>query len=514
MNNLVTAGVVVVGVGLVAWLLRRGSGTEEVDRSLLAGRTPGPPPDVSVAEPEDEPESGGIEELMEPGRMLAISSDGEVFLPYGGQVHVLPLGDARDRGAGGVTSWDRVKREVIDAQRMAEGTGQSVTQLSAGDFTGGRVKRGAPGVDPWRLELLGREGEYLVYAFETEEAARVAFAMLEENEIIRRPVGEDGEPVPPSAEDFEEARRLYQETLTELSAAPEEPEQDPPGGGAGGTRASSAEDALAARTDEAPRAEAEPTLGVAVAAESGAIAEAEAPPAAPEEPIRAGQLAAETETASDLPSPEAQEWLVAQLADLIRRASPEPFLCAPLVLPNDSFFPDRWQGDAASVQRLLDRLLGYARVERGAVAQLRVPPELLARPDVLVALAARAAAAAWRRTHRLAAPPSRLEQALTDLTMLYLGFGILVVNADRAVDRSRVEGSLSSQALCFLLALQAVVCDIPHGRYGRWLDPTRAAFFGAAIRELEPRLDELIERLGLPPEEEWPESWESSAGRS
>src|SRR3990172_2697740 len=44
-------------------------------------------------------------------------------------------------------------------------------QLGRGDLIAARVKRGAPDHDPWRLEALGRDGEYQAWRFETEDAA-------------------------------------------------------------------------------------------------------------------------------------------------------------------------------------------------------------------------------------------------------------------------------------------------------------------------------------------------------
>ena len=88
--------------------------------------------------------------------------------------------------------------------------------LRPGDLTAARVVRGAPSTDPWRLELLGRDGEYMAYAFEVEEAARAALDLIEERVMARRARGEEG-PVAPSAEQFEEAKRRHDETIRLLS---------------------------------------------------------------------------------------------------------------------------------------------------------------------------------------------------------------------------------------------------------------------------------------------------------
>ena len=84
--------------------------------------------------------------------------------------------------------------------------------LRPGDFTGARVVRGDPSRDPWRLELLGREGEYVCYGFEVEEAARIALDLLERRSVMRLARDDEGRPFVPSTEQFEEARRRHDET--------------------------------------------------------------------------------------------------------------------------------------------------------------------------------------------------------------------------------------------------------------------------------------------------------------
>jgi hypothetical protein len=84
-----------------------------------------------------------------------------------------------------------------------------------------RVVRGAPGVDPWRLEALGRDYDYSPYAFETEEAARIALALVEER-VVRPPRDEHGDAIPVGAEDFAVARRQFDETEQALAMEPDE----------------------------------------------------------------------------------------------------------------------------------------------------------------------------------------------------------------------------------------------------------------------------------------------------
>jgi len=52
-----------------------------------------------------------------------------------------------------------------------------------------------------------------------------------------------------------------------------------------------------------------------------------------------------------LPSNGDQDWVVHELAELIARVCRERFLSAPIIEPNDRFFPDRWTGDVRACRR-------------------------------------------------------------------------------------------------------------------------------------------------------------------
>jgi hypothetical protein len=94
--------------------------------------------------------------------------------------------------------------------------------LRPGDFTAARVARGAAGVDPWRLELLGPDGEFLSYGFTGEDAARCAHDLVVGRGIVRSVADQEGRPIPVPTEQFEEARRRRDETLRLLALS-----QDP-----------------------------------------------------------------------------------------------------------------------------------------------------------------------------------------------------------------------------------------------------------------------------------------------
>jgi hypothetical protein len=210
MNPLTTGLLVVVGVALVSWLLRRFSGDEVIDRKMLDGQESGPehagaPAAAPEAEVEDEDADGS-------DQIAAITSDGLMFIPFEQGVQLLVP-----------ASREELAQELVT---QAVSRGRVAGMLSCGDLGAARVVRGAPGVDPWRLEALGRDREYLAWSFETEEAARAALDLLERI-VVRAPMGADGEPLAASTAEFAQARQVREETEQELAMMPdvEEPEE-------------------------------------------------------------------------------------------------------------------------------------------------------------------------------------------------------------------------------------------------------------------------------------------------
>jgi len=213
MNGLFAIALV-AAVAAIAWFLRRTS----VEGAAGDGLASSGAPSQDSSETEEE-EEGPIEEL-------AITSDGVIFIPDGYAVRVIPLDPHevethQEDIEAGVFALSPRERLQLAAQR-----GKPGQALSVGDFTAGRIRRGAADVVPWLLETLGRDGEYLPFMFETEDGARAALALLEGRKIVRRPLDEDGRPIPPSPEDFEEARRRYDESLQAL-AMEREPGDEP-----------------------------------------------------------------------------------------------------------------------------------------------------------------------------------------------------------------------------------------------------------------------------------------------
>jgi hypothetical protein len=209
MNPFTTGLLVVVVVALAAWLLRRFSGDEGIDRELLAGRADGPgralPPASTSADEFEDEEADGSDQIA------AITSDGLMFIPFEKGVQLL-IPASRDELA------EEYATQAVSRGRVAG-------MLSCGDLGAARVVRGAPGVDPWRLEALGRDREYLAWGFETEEAARAALDLLV-RVVVRAPVDADGEPLAAGSAEFAEARKIHEETEQELAMMPDD---DDPG---------------------------------------------------------------------------------------------------------------------------------------------------------------------------------------------------------------------------------------------------------------------------------------------
>lgn len=213
---MLTAVGLVLAVALAAWWLR--SQSSEV--VVMPPRTLPEPEDPEV---EEENDAGDDQEE------LAITSEGDVLIPDGRSVRVMPLGDPEEIVAhhedieSGLMALSREEWLTLLARR-----GKPGQALQAGDLTAARIGRGAAGVVPWRLETLGRDGEYILFPFETEDGARAALALLDRYQVVRRPLDDDGRPIPASPEDFEEARRRYDETVRALAIEPEPGEEPGP----------------------------------------------------------------------------------------------------------------------------------------------------------------------------------------------------------------------------------------------------------------------------------------------
>jgi hypothetical protein len=204
--------------------------------------------------------------------------------------------------------------------------------------------------------------------------------------------------------------------------------------------------------------------------------------------------------------------------------------------------PDPWLGDLASAQTLLRRLMLYAGLDlhadlhvydrdkalyhrEGTIAwfsgiedgrcKFGVEVAQLGDPQVLIAALCHEIAHAYRERHGLRQADVDREEKLTDLTTVYLGFGILTANStDRfektgylsgnlAITKTRFTqaGYLPAQSMSFLLALQVLARNLPPARrkaLARQLETNQAEYMTRGIRHLEARRADVLFRLGVP----------------
>ena len=226
-----------------------------------------------------------------------------------------------------------------------------------------------------------------------------------------------------------------------------------------------------------------------------------------------------------------------QLVALVAKRGREPLIASPLLEPSDRFFPDRFEATPLGVRTLVRRLLTYADLPQlgvvvesfatvqevhtidprrepshvsheGAVAwfagisqsvcHFGIDERQFEEPEKLVGTLCHEVAHAFRSYHALSVPERDLEERLTDLTTVYLGFGILTTNNAYRF-RSKVEsgfgsrashsrtGYLSPSAMSFLLAAQVVGRSMtPQAvrKVERALEPNQADSFAAAVKVL------------------------------
>jgi len=183
------------------------------------GATPASPPDVRGDDSPLPPDPIDEDEEDEgPEGMIAVTSDGLAFVPRdhgvlvapAQRVRVIPFGDSADAPA--FSTGD------------AEAPPQASVMLKPGDLIATRVRRGAPDLDPWRLETLGRDRDLTAWVFEVQEAAEAAREVLQ-RQVVQPPRDEHGDPIPVGDEDFFVAERELEQTLADLDR-PDSPDGD------------------------------------------------------------------------------------------------------------------------------------------------------------------------------------------------------------------------------------------------------------------------------------------------
>jgi hypothetical protein len=246
-----------------------------------------------------------------------------------------------------------------------------------------------------------------------------------------------------------------------------------------------------------------------------------------------------------LPPLDARESLLERMSELVGLRGWEHFILAPLIEPDARYFPEPWKPTAAGVRLLSRRLLTYADLgqleaqvtlfdefqgEGDAVAWFAgiegkrcifgARVDQLKMDDTIVGAMCHEVAHAYRTHHRVQDAPRAYEEEQTDLTTVYLGFGILTLN-NTYLHRSRAFGAsgtglsvsvsgagyLSTQSMAFLLAVQATArqASAAERRHiASLLEANQAACFQAACKELAKAPGEVADRLRLPPKEQWP----------
>lgn len=245
-----------------------------------------------------------------------------------------------------------------------------------------------------------------------------------------------------------------------------------------------------------------------------------------------------------LPNPDEREWLIRYLRKLIERAGWEHFVRAPILEPMRTWFPETWSGSVRDAHFVTQRLMHYAGLERLRVtldgfeafegddesfdtaayfagirdgrAFFGVKYDYLDDPEKAAGTMAHEVAHAWRAQHKLVVDDARdREELLTDITTIYLGFGIFTTNN---TDRFRTAGDLDvqewshsrvgylpMQAMAFLLALQESARDDRQetAKIEKHLEANQARAFREAMEHFEG--EDVLAMLSLPPRNTWPE---------
>jgi hypothetical protein len=231
-----------------------------------------------------------------------------------------------------------------------------------------------------------------------------------------------------------------------------------------------------------------------------------------------------------------------RLKDLIAKSGPDRLFAAPLVTPEDTWFPDRWRPNLECVRRILLRLAEYAGLpdldvemvsEFEEAAETRVPDSVMRQrstygrkgmflgihearawfrveeshlqfPQRLIGELVREMALAWRQVHDIHVTPHRTEEECADVTAVFLGFGILLCNSAfeprleglrREIDWER-SSYLYVYDVCELLACWAMLKELPEAEIVKHLGATQADLFGRAWTLWSE--DDLRTRFGIP----------------
>lgn len=250
-----------------------------------------------------------------------------------------------------------------------------------------------------------------------------------------------------------------------------------------------------------------------------------------------------------LPEPEEREWLIQALGHLVTRRGTEPLLRMPLVEPDRKHFPDPWSFSYQGLDRVIRRLLQYAGLghldiavqvfdDEGWVQSLGEEEDLEGMPagiffgiengvcqfgfnadnpgdeEHMAGVMAHEVAHVFRAHHGLQIESREEEELLTDVTTVFLGFGILTANNSfRYRSSGEIHGNLTyqtwsvsragyltPQGFAYLLALQLYARGdaAERRRVLGHLEGNQAEFTRAALADITNQGVELLPRLNLP----------------
>lgn len=192
--------VAVIVIAVFALTSRKGDAakSETPEDSVSEGAMPDVDDEEDIVSGEDDDE------------VVAVTSDGFAIVPHAYAVRLMPPVEEGEEWKAGTQA------------RNTRGDRALSMSWHAGDFTGARIVRGEADEGPWRLEAMGRDGEYTAFVFETREGADAAMQAFTSRAVIRLGRDEDGHEVPPSPEQFAQARRVFLETEAALGMDDEE----------------------------------------------------------------------------------------------------------------------------------------------------------------------------------------------------------------------------------------------------------------------------------------------------
>jgi hypothetical protein len=255
-----------------------------------------------------------------------------------------------------------------------------------------------------------------------------------------------------------------------------------------------------------------------------------------------------------LPSGDEADRLLQGLARLIQLRGVETFVSAPLLLAEPRYFPDPVEPRARGVAVLLRRLLAYAGLEperldieiygdatrdphvklddagdqalawfmdiAEGVYRFGVRETELHDEQALIGTLGHEVAHAYRAHHGIQVVTRDTEEQLTDLTTVYLGFGVFTLESSfqfktghmdasgqRMLYERHTRGYLRPGQLAFLLGAQLVARqareDLLSDALGS-LSGNHADALKSAVKQLSRDRLGLLAALGLPASSDWP----------